>query len=108
MNNKVKQPRVFVTQETTAVDYTPATKFGDLVFVTGVNDRITPYQESLSNAIMMDKINSRIADFNDSDYLICTGAPTNMAIVANKLGAKLKKILAWDNRTMSYFEVNVK
>lgn len=99
--------RVFVTQETTSVDYTPATKFGDLIFVTATSDRFSPHLNSLNNINIVNKIKCTLADFQEGDFLVCTGAPVNMALCGMVLGDKLKRILCWDNRMNDYFEVKV-
>lgn len=99
--------RIFVTQEVAAVDYTPAAVFGDLVFVTSYNDRLSPIPSSINNTNTVGRIRSILADFNPDDYLVCTGAPTIMAICAAILGDRLHNILTWDNRSMSYFEVKL-
>ena len=101
-------PKVFVTQEVSAVDYSPAAVFGDLVFVTSYNDRFSAIPTSLNNANTIEKIKSMLSDFNSDDYLICTGAPATMAICGAVLGGKLHNLLVWDNRSMSYFEIKLK
>lgn len=98
--------KVFVTQENSAVDYLPATKYGDLVFVIGSNQRLVPYAQSVENKLVIEQIRTVLLDFNaDEDYLLCTGSPTIMALCASELGPDLKKILNWDNRMRDYFIV---
>lgn len=104
---KTTKPRVFVTQEVPSVDYTPAIDYGDLVFVTSNGDRLSPHPQSLNNTVIMEQIGRKLADFTHDDYLVCTGAPAQMAIVAARLGDRLKKLLVWDNREMKYFEVKL-
>lgn len=99
--------QVFISQEVASVDYTPAIEFGDLVFVTSANDRLSPHQHSLNNVNIMDKIRHELSNFNEDDFLVCTGAPANMVLCGAVLGSKLKKMLVWDNRMNNYFEVKI-
>lgn len=97
--------KVFVTQENSAVDYLPATKYGDLVFVVGANQRLVPYTGSIENKLVIEQIRTVLLDFDPEDYLLCTGSPTIMALCASELGPDLKKVLNWDNRMRDYFVV---
>jgi hypothetical protein len=97
--------KVYITQEVSAVDYTPAIQFGDLVFVTSAADRLSNHHQSLNNGIVFDKISQVLKDFAEDDYLVCTGAPVHMALCGSILGARLKKVLVWDNREFKYFEI---
>lgn len=104
MNNQART-QVFVTQEVPTVDYTPAAKWGDIVFVTGSNDKLSPIQGSLNNKVVIDKIKRVLEGFNHGDLLICSGSPAIMAIASAVIGDKLAKVLSWDGRSGSYFEV---
>ena len=96
----------FILQENSAVDYLPATKYGDLVFVIGSNQRLVPYTQSVENDLITEQIRTALLDFNPSeDFLLCTGSPTIMALCASELGPDLKRILNWDNRMRDYFIV---
>ena len=98
--------KVFVTQENSAVDYLPATKYGDLVFVIGSSQRLVSHANSMENKLILEQISTVLMDFDfDEDYLLCTGSPTIMALCAAELGPDLKKILNWDNRMRDYFVV---
>ena len=98
---------VFVTQEVATVDYTPAIQWGELHFVTGSNDRMSPIPQSLNNKIILDKIDRELEHFKTDDVLVCSGSPAIMTIIAAKLGEKLTRILAWDGRSSSYFEIKI-
>lgn len=100
--------KVYVTQEVPSVDYTAATEFGDLVFVTGFNDRLSSHPSSLNNATVLADIEDRLRGFGPNDYLVCTGAPAHMALCGAVLGDRLKQLLVWDNREMRYFTINRK
>ena len=98
--------KVYVTQENSAVDYMPATKYGDLVFVIGSNQRLVPHPESIDNKLVLEQISTVLMEFDpEEDYLLCTGSPTIMALCASELGSDLRKILNWDNRMRDYFVV---
>lgn len=99
--------KVFITQETTNIDYTPAVKFGDLVFVSGIHDRLSPYPNSINNIEIMKKVCATLDTFEPEDYLVCSGSPAMMAIVGNLLGEKLNNILIWDNRESAYFNLDL-
>lgn len=100
--------KVFITQESSSVDYTPATEFGDLVFVTAASDRFSPHVGSYINDEILDRIKQRLADFTKEDYLICTGAPTVMAICGAVLGERLTKVLVWDSRVCAYHQIDLR
>lgn len=99
--------KVYVTQES-QLDYTEALKYGDIVFLTSPGDRLSAVPASLGNKEITWKINTRLKDFTEDDYLLCTGAPAHMAIAGSVLGERLKNMLVWDNRTMSYFPLRIK
>ena len=98
---------VYITQDNPAADYTPAIKYGELVFVTAHNDRLSPHSASSANTTTIEKIRSILADFKEEDYFLCTGAPAHMAMSAAYLGSRLKKLLVWDNRSNDYFVVKM-
>lgn len=109
MNILVKiMAKVYITQETTNADYTPAVKFGDIIFISGVHDRISPFTHSLNNSDILKRVQSICETFEPEDYLVCSGSPTMMAIVGNLLGDRLNNILVWDNREAVYHTLNVK
>lgn len=98
--------KVYVTQESSSVDYLPACEFGDLVFITGSNQRISPLPQSIDTQLVLEQIAKILTGFNpEEDYLLCTGSPTIMAICGATLGEDLHKILSWDNRARKYYEV---
>ncbi len=100
--------KVYITQESGSVDYLPACAFGDLVFITGSNQRISHLPQSIDTQLVMEQIITILADFDaDVDYLLCTGSPTIMAICGATLGEDLHKILSWDNRAHKYFVVTI-
>lgn len=99
--------KVYVTQES-QLDYTSALKYGDIVFLSAPGDRLSGISASLGNEEIVRKINSRLAEFTEDDYLLCTGAPAHMAIAGAALGDRLKKMLVWDNRTSTYFPLRIK
>lgn len=99
--------KVYVTQES-QLDYTPALKYGDIVFLTSPGDRLSAIPTSLGNEEIIWKIEKRLSEFTEDDYLLCTGAPAHMAIAGSILGKRLKKLLVWDGRAMSYFPLRIK
>lgn len=99
--------KVYVTQES-QLDYTEALKYGDIVFLTSPGDRLSSVPASLGNEEITWKMETRLKDFADDDYLLCTGAPAHMAIAGSILGDRLKQMLVWDNRTMSYFPLRIR
>lgn len=102
------ESRVFVTQEVFSIDYTSAAKWGDIVFITSSSDKMSSIPGSLNNRGVINKIIRILEGFRSNDFLVCSGSPAIMAISAAVLGDRLEKILAWDARSASYFEINIK
>jgi len=96
-------PRVFVTQEQSRLNYLPAEKFGQIVFIT--RDEFSAVASSLSNQALIDEIWKKLADFApDDDYIVFSGSPTVAAAVFAVIGkiADAFTVLRWSNRDSFY------
>ena len=103
----MSRPTVFVTQEVSTVDYSQAAKWGDIVFITSGNDRLSPIPGSLNNKGIINKIHRVLEAFERGDLLVCSGSPAIMVISAAVIGDKLERVLSWDAKSSSYFEVQI-
>lgn len=65
---------------------------------------------AFSPAPTMDKLREKLKDFSDSDYLVCAGDPSCLAMAA-MIAAERNRgkvaLLKWDKRASSYIEVRV-
>lgn len=104
----MSKPRVFVTQEMDRLDYSPAEKFGDVVFLT--RSEFSHVKSSLGNIELVRQIRDRLADFNaEIDFVVCSGSPTVAAAVFAIIGRKCGRwtILRWSNRDFAYNPVEI-
>lgn len=111
--NERGRPKVFIT-EARALDFGPATAFGDLkVMELG---RLTPYVENLPlamayNDMVTHRIKKALVDYIPGHDLICpTGAPTLIVAVGTALGDIMgsHRMLGWDNHTRRYVEYRIR
>jgi hypothetical protein len=105
-------PRVFVTQEVRNprqnIDYSPARKFGDVVFLTMMD--FSSDEGSISNKALIEEIRTRLRDFNpQTDFVVTTGSPVVAAVVFMILRERtsMVKFLRWSNRDYCYQEVTI-
>lgn len=97
-------PKVFVTQEQTKLNYLPAEKYGEIVFITC--EEFSSVPSSLSNNKLLDHMWEVLGGFNpDIDYLVFSGSPTVAAAVfaiVGKMDYPKFKVLRWSNRDNIY------
>lgn len=107
------KPRVFVTQESSQLNYGHAEEFGEVVFLT--RDEVSPVPGSLINASIREEIGRKLADFDfDNDFLAPSGSPVVSGIaflilgemVESKVPAKLC-VLRWSNRDRVYQPISI-
>lgn len=103
--------RVFVVNEPTEpdpdtglrrrkLDLTPATAFGDLVFLT------PPGNPPLDPEAILPNMREKLRDFCEDDYLLLVGHPTLIAwasILAARANGGRIQTLIWRGRSSSYY-----
>lgn len=102
------QARVFVTQEMPKLDYTPAEKFGEVVFL--ARNDFSPVASSLINVDLMTSIKSGLRGFDETnDYVVFSGSPVVAAAVFAHLGKMVQSIrlLRWNNRDNTYTPMRI-
>lgn len=111
----MRNPIVYVPQETMRLnrqtgemeskfDLTPAAAFGTLKVV--VNSPNT----SLMTHHAVKHIRSQLRDYTDRDYILGTGSPATMmmvAMVAATINDGRVKLLQWDQRAKNYIVLEV-
>ena len=89
-------------QWVTAIDLSPAKKFGDL--------KVLLQHRSLPIDIepMSQNLKESLKDFSDDDYMLAIGNPTAMvlsAIIASQNNDGKLKMLYWDSKIKDYISV---
>lgn len=113
-------PRVFITQESSTLNYGHAEEFGKIVFVTC--KEVSPVPGSLMNGELCDEVKTKLADFDfDYDYLVPSGSPVVSGIAFMELGRlaayrdvvdgsrapKQLRVLRWSNRDRVYQPITI-
>lgn len=108
MNAQMKTtPKVFIIEQQ-PFDYTPATTFGELVFIE--SEPLAPHAPNAPdrwNKTVIHGIRRELANYVPNyDYVVPTGAPSRMLVVGMVLAEKGKthKMLGWDRRQRRYLE----
>lgn len=102
-----KSPKVFVIEQQ-PFDYTPATVYGELVFMD--SERLAPSAPNAPdtwNKTVLHSLRREISSYIPGyDYIVPTGAPSRMLVVGMLLAEKGRshKMLGWDNRQRRYLE----
>lgn len=100
---------VYVTQEQPKLNYLPAQKFGDIVFL--VADDFSPVAGSLSNVKLIEQIKQKLKAFDEAnDYVVFSGSPTVAAAVFAHLGSKgvnSVRVLRWSNQNLHYTPITI-
>lgn len=106
MDNNAK-PKVFVVQENPNLNYLPAEKFGEVVFITSIE--FSPVKNSPRNAALMRDIEDAMRQFDpDRDYLLLSGNPIIMGYVF-ALAIQMKgevSVLWWSRIDGAYIDVS--
>lgn len=99
----------WITQEIHTFNYTPAEKHGDVRFIT--NKDYSPSRSSLHNPSLTQDIRRVLENFDpENDYIVPTGSPIVLMVVAAVLaekGLKVFRILKWDNRDFMYVPMTI-
>lgn len=109
MTEQTRKPNVFVTMEMPKLDYLPAEKYGDVVFL--ARDDLSPVSSSLNNDSIMRAIISKLTAFKpDEDYFIFSGSPILAAAVFAQVGKVTDafRMLRWSNRDNMYTPIHIK
>lgn len=110
------KPRVFVTQESTQLNYTHAEGYGDIVFLT--RDEVSPVPGSLTNAAIMEELERRLETFDfDHDFIAPSGSPVVCGLAFLVLGklaeqqgwlsCRQLRVLRWSNRDRVYQPITI-
>ncbi len=103
----MNKPKVYVTQETN-YDFTPAERFGDVVFLT--HKDLNNMRASIHNDKVVAEIKDKIKHYDpDEDWFVIAGSPYIAAVVFMLLGRKHNaiRILRWDNRDFRYVPLHI-
>lgn len=118
-------PRVFVTQENSQLNYGHAEEFGQIVFLTA--KEVSPIPGSLINTEIMEEMDKKLQDFDfQHDFLAPSGSPTICGLAFLTLGMKLGfeegyqldrdtsflgpkslRVLRWSNRDRVYQPITI-
>lgn len=101
-----KQPKVFVVQENPNLNYTPAERYGEVVFLTAIE--FSPMKNSPRNAAVLETIETAMKHFDPSkDYLLLSGNPIIMGYVFHLAMSKATevRVLWWSRDDRKYTEV---
>lgn len=101
-----KTPVVFVVQENPNLNYTPAEKFGEVIFLTAAE--FSPSKNSLRNVGIVKSIHDKLAEFDpDRDFLLLSGNPLMMCY-AYGVAIAIKgyvRVLWYSRNDRDYIEV---
>lgn len=105
-----KRPKVFVLEQQ-PFDYSPATVYGDLKFVTA--QRLAPAAPGAPdnwNKGVISALRKELSDYVPNlDYVVPTGAPSRLVLVGmllREMGPR-HRLLGWDARTQRYIEYTI-
>lgn len=96
-------PTVWIAQEQRQFDYSPAEKFGEVKFMS--MHEYSKLSSGGRNDQLLAELRKAAAEFNpDTDYLVLTGSPTLMGVVAHMVLSQHPTIrtLVWNNQTREY------
>ena len=99
---------VYVVQEMRHLNYTPAEKFGEVVFMTNTEFRLQP--GSQQNELTLSKIQSDLAKFQpERDFIVLTGGPVLCGIVLHMIlrDYGVANVLHWDGMARSYIPYRI-
>ena len=99
--------KVYVSQESSHIDYAAAKMFGETRFVTDLEFSLV--DNSLKNEKIISNINDVVAAFDPlNDYIVLTGSPITFGLIFHKLASRCQeldmplRILLWDRRMKEY------
>jgi hypothetical protein len=100
--------RVFIVQDSGRLNFTPASRFGELIPLVG-RDVYPDDADERVHAIRI-IMKSKLAEFNPAkDFLLLTGDPVAIVMAVLTLAVQTLTIrcLKWDNEHKGYFPVEV-
>ena len=92
---------IYITQEMRGRDITDATSFGDIEILISAGE-----QASYSTQPTIRKLERKLRNFSDNDYLILAGDPAIIALaacIASRNNRCKFKMLKWDRQEEKYF-----
>tara|TARA_R110002051_G_scaffold57845_5_gene106843 strand:+ start:2118 stop:2459 length:342 start_codon:yes stop_codon:yes gene_type:complete len=95
-----KDMTVYIVQELRGRNFSDATSFGDCEILLPAD------VQTYSTAPVIRKLNSRLANFNDKDYLLLAGDPAAIALcasIAARINNNRFKMLKWDRVDEKYY-----
>lgn len=98
------EPKAYVTQELSTLNYNTIHEYGELVFVTGRDYMSVDGTEH--NQALTKHIRAAVQNFNpDIDYVVPSGSPLVTAVVLSSIAKKHNhvRILRWSNRDYRYY-----
>ena len=97
--------KVFVVQEVSGRNILSAEKYGELELLLPNNSQIV-----LSSGPTVRRLNQKLKNFSDDDYLLLMGDPSAIGIacaIASSNNRGRFKCLKWDNREFRYYPVQI-
>lgn len=97
--------KVYVVSETAQHNISSAMKYGEIETILPPNAQI-----AFSVVPTVHRIQRKLANFNDEDYLLFIGDPTAIAIISSIAASKNKgrfKCLKWDKFERMYIPIQV-
>ena len=97
--------KVFVVQEVSGRNILSAEKYGELELLLPNNSQIV-----LSSGPTVRRLNQKLKDFSDDDYLLLMGDPSAIGIacaIASSNNRGRFKCLKWDKREFRYYPVQI-
>ena len=100
----IVSPKVYVVQEARGRNLIPATNYGTIEVL------LPPGNVAFSSFPTVRRLNDKLRNFSDKDYLLLMGDPAAIAmagaIAANNNRGNMK-LLKWDKQETSYYVVEV-
>lgn len=97
------RPKVYVTQEVSTANYTPADEWGDVVFLSVAE--ISNVPNSLHNRKLIAAIRDRMGTYDpETDYIAPSGSPiiTGIVFAIAREKSAVFNVLKWNSRDQSY------
>ncbi len=97
--------KVFVVQEVSGRNILSAEKYGELELLLPNNSQIV-----LSSGPTVRRLNQKLKNFSDDDYLLLMGDPSAIGIacaIASSNNRGRFKCLKWDKREFRYYPVQI-
>ena len=95
---------VYVVQEVPKFNVLPARKYGELELM------LPPGQITLSAGPTVNRLNHKLREFTDMDYLLLIGDPLAIGLavaIASNANRGNVRLLKWDRQEKQYYPLNV-